>query len=248
MSNEKNNNIDVEISCEDQDLICTFSSLNYKSVELEDEIKILKEEMQKLNDSEEECLIAINSDDVKLQIAESIVEASPEEIEEHIDKRKKETQNKLTDLKYELGKIQDEMTKLKAILYAKFGNRNLSILMIIWNVLLSIIWLVSFGICIYLKMQNMGEFSKDEKLSYAFGIACIFFINPLFPFKYTTWQYGFTFINDLFFAISLTLYLISWRIFLKISLHFYQRGSDCCFTNIFIQSLFWHSLYCNLFF
>jgi len=63
---------------------------------------------------------------------------------------------------------------------------------------------------VFLKMQNLSEFTREEKISFATAICCLLYINPLWSLKFASSWIGFTFINNALTIISLSFYVISY--------------------------------------
>ncbi len=110
----------VDVTWEDQRSICTFGRLHRHSQHVNDDIKKLMEDMEKLNDAADEIIIA---DDVMFVFGESFVRMDCDAVGERIETRKGQLTHELEVLKAEKAQLEAVMGKLKAQLYAKFGSQ-----------------------------------------------------------------------------------------------------------------------------
>merc|ERR1712106_215293 len=100
---------DVHITYEDQQKINKFARCNARYQDMREEIKSKEGDLQNLQDAEDEMMIALDTDEkVPFMIGEVFVMKSQDEANDAIASQ--HTQ------------MQDDMTQLKADLYAKFGN------------------------------------------------------------------------------------------------------------------------------
>eukprot|EP00667_Euglena_gracilis_P025774 EG_transcript_30488 len=111
--------VDVDVTWEDQKKICTFGRMNQRMLEIESEVKERKEDIEKINDAANEIYIA---DDIKFVLGEAFVAMSVERVEELLEERKALLEKEIADLDMELEGIQTTMKEFKAQLYAKFGK------------------------------------------------------------------------------------------------------------------------------
>ncbi|KAK1932637.1 KE2 family protein [Babesia divergens] len=114
-------NLDYEISEEDQKSIIEFSTLFNKKAQAETKLKVLKEQVQNLTDAQEELLI--NMDTPYLQIGDCFLRVDENELDGHLESKKEEFADEITRLEQSLEEYTSKTTELKAMLYAKFGNR-----------------------------------------------------------------------------------------------------------------------------
>jgi prefoldin subunit 4 len=111
--------VDVDVTWEDQKKICTFGRMNQRMLELVDEIKDKKEEVEKCSDASTEIYIA---DDIKCVLGEAFVAIETDAAEEFIDQRKESLEAEIDTMEKELEDIQKRMKEFKGQLYAKFGK------------------------------------------------------------------------------------------------------------------------------
>eukprot|EP01027_Heterolobosea_sp_BB2_P014063 GEZU01020235.1.p4 GENE.GEZU01020235.1~~GEZU01020235.1.p4 ORF type:complete len:134 (+),score=65.73 GEZU01020235.1:1433-1834(+) len=115
----KNEEVDADVTWEDQQKICTFGRLVNRLHEIEDDMKAKKEEILKITDALEEIYI---SEDTKFSLGEVFVDVEQDEADEMLNKLKEQYQNEAELLEREYAYIQQTMAKLKVELYAKFGK------------------------------------------------------------------------------------------------------------------------------
>ncbi|GFE52932.1 KE2 family protein [Babesia ovis] len=113
--------VDYEISEEDQSNIVQFSRVFNKKNQTETQLKILKEQVQNLNDAEEEVMI--NMDTSYLKIGDCFLRVEEAELSNYLDKQKNEIAEEIDKLEGSLEELTKKATELKAMLYAKLGNR-----------------------------------------------------------------------------------------------------------------------------
>uniref|UniRef100_A0A1E1X0Z5 Prefoldin subunit 4 n=1 Tax=Amblyomma aureolatum TaxID=187763 RepID=A0A1E1X0Z5_9ACAR len=113
--------VDYEIAEEDQQKIVEFSLLFNQKNQAESQLKSLKEQLQNLNDAQEELMI--NMDTPYLQIGDCFIRVDEAELDEHLEGKKKETAEEISQLEDAVETHAEKAKTLKALLYAKFGNR-----------------------------------------------------------------------------------------------------------------------------
>ncbi|GBE59389.1 prefoldin subunit [Babesia ovata] len=113
--------VDYEISEDDQNRIVEFSTVFNKKTQAETRLKALKEQVQNLNDAQEELMI--NMDTSYLKIGDCFLRLEEAELDEHLETQKKEATDEIKQLEKEVYEHTAKTAELKAMLYAKFGNR-----------------------------------------------------------------------------------------------------------------------------
>ncbi|KRT82962.1 hypothetical protein AMK59_3393, partial [Oryctes borbonicus] len=109
---------DVHITYEDQQKINKFARLNAKWEDLKDEVKS-KENLEEACDE-----IALFDDDEKIPylVGEVFIYQNKETTDQCLEEAKRNTENEISDLKSQIGKLRDMMDDLKSHLYGKFGS------------------------------------------------------------------------------------------------------------------------------
>merc|ERR1719473_2156102 len=113
---------DIDVKKEDQVNINRFSRLNTQFHDLEDEIEQLKAELEKYSNATEELMICMDSDGLQLKIGESFFKVDEDTASEYIEDLKSQAEAKLAAKSEQSDALSEEMTKLKSMLYAKFGS------------------------------------------------------------------------------------------------------------------------------
>ena len=113
---------DTEISFTEQQKINTFSRLNMKSEFLKEEIKKVKEEMNKLEDAGT-AIEESFGEDLKLFVGECLVDVDEDAATKYHERMMEEKEAELEKLGDELDEVEQEMKGLKSFLYARFGSQ-----------------------------------------------------------------------------------------------------------------------------
>ncbi|CAF2107806.1 hypothetical protein Bca4012_093726 [Brassica carinata] len=112
---------EMQVTWEDQQNINTFSRLNNRFHELEDDIKLAKEKCDNLEDAGNELILS-DEEMVRFQIGEVFAHIPREEVETKIEEMKEATFKSLENLQHEKESIVSQMAELKKVLYAKFKD------------------------------------------------------------------------------------------------------------------------------
>ena len=114
---------EVHISLEDQQKINKFARLNSRLEDLKDDLKAKQEETKTLEDASGD-LMMLEDDDEKVlyQIGEVFVYLTQDEAQEKIETSKDNLGEAIKVVETRAQAIKDEMSGLKAQLYAKFGS------------------------------------------------------------------------------------------------------------------------------
>ncbi|KAJ4789818.1 Prefoldin subunit 4 [Rhynchospora pubera] len=112
---------EAQVTWEDQQNINKFGRFNNRSHELDDEIKLAKEENESLEDAGNELILS-DEDVVRFQIGEVFAHVPKDEVEDRLESMTEEAAKKLERLKEEKESILAQMDELKKILYGKFKD------------------------------------------------------------------------------------------------------------------------------
>ncbi|KAL1192965.1 Prefoldin subunit 4 [Cardamine amara subsp. amara] len=112
---------EMEVTWEDQQNINSFSRLNNRIHDLDDEIKFAKEKCDNLEDAGNELILA-DEEMVRFQIGEVFAHVPRDEVETKIEEMKEATCKSLEKLEEEKESIMSQMAELKKVLYAKFKD------------------------------------------------------------------------------------------------------------------------------
>jgi len=119
--------VDVEVNWEDQQNINLFSTLNIKLENYEAEYEKVKKEKEYMDDLQQEIeqLELLSEDEnekVKFLIGDAFVEITIPECQELIEEKLATFEKQLDDYQSKIDDANEQMAKLKAILYGKFGK------------------------------------------------------------------------------------------------------------------------------
>ncbi|KAK8918487.1 putative prefoldin subunit 4 [Platanthera zijinensis] len=121
MQQPKGSKTEIEVTWEDQQNINKFGRLNNRFHELEDEIKIAKENNESLEDASNELILS-DEDAVRFQIGEVFTHMPREEVENRLEEMKENASKVLEKLIEEKESVLAQMAVLKKILYGKFKD------------------------------------------------------------------------------------------------------------------------------
>ncbi|KAN0063456.1 hypothetical protein ACQY0O_003903 [Thecaphora frezii] len=121
MLNEHDQN-DVEVSWEDQQSINAFSRLNSTYADVEEDLRLKREEKEALDDLAIELELADDDDDVLYKIADSFVSIPHPHAMERLERDQKRADDEIHALETMLDDYDAQMKRLKVKLYAKFGD------------------------------------------------------------------------------------------------------------------------------
>ncbi|KAL1921177.1 uncharacterized protein VTP21DRAFT_10893 [Calcarisporiella thermophila] len=114
--------VEVEVSWEDQKNINTFSKLNAKIDDLEDEYQKKKQEKEYLDDLSTELELADEDEPVKYRVGDAFVHLSLSQAQERIEQEQASLDQQIEALGREIENVRGRMTELKTVLYGKFKN------------------------------------------------------------------------------------------------------------------------------
>ena len=123
----ENEEVDVEVNWEDQQNINLFSTLNIKLENYEAEYEKVKKEKEYMDDLQQEIeqLELLSEDEnekVKFLIGDAFIEITIPECQELIEEKLSTFEKQLDDYQAKIDDANEQMAKLKAILYGKFGK------------------------------------------------------------------------------------------------------------------------------
>lgn len=114
---------EIGVTWEDQQRINEFGRLNHRHTEVVDDIAKKKNDLANLRDvaGDIECLL--DDDACKIKVGEVYVEVPNDEAEEYVNAEVAEREEVMAGLEKEKASLEGQMSALKALLYAKFGNQ-----------------------------------------------------------------------------------------------------------------------------
>lgn len=110
----------VDVTWDDQRNICTFGRIHRRYMQLAEIIKRKQTEVENLDDASDEVLIA---DDVKMVYGESFITVDSDVASDMLSAKVDTAKEELQKLNDEKEHLDEQMGKLKAQLYAKFGSQ-----------------------------------------------------------------------------------------------------------------------------
>ncbi|KAH6564766.1 hypothetical protein BSLG_000354 [Batrachochytrium salamandrivorans] len=113
---------DAPVTWEDQQNINMFSKLNIRFESTEKAFEEKKREKEYLDDLSNELELADEDDPVKYRIGDAYVSLTLADAQARIESEQSKLDQELSVLGDRLGDIKGESTKLKVLLYAKFGK------------------------------------------------------------------------------------------------------------------------------
>ncbi|CAG8508711.1 4275_t:CDS:2 [Funneliformis caledonium] len=114
--------VDAEVTWEDQQKINSFSKLNAKYSDLEETYNAKKQEKEFLDDLTSELELVEVGEPVKYKIGESFINLPVEQAIERIEKDQEILTQELEQLQHNMDDMNGQMRQLKAHLYGKFGK------------------------------------------------------------------------------------------------------------------------------
>eukprot|EP00299_Pterocystis_sp_00344_P007086 c2121_g1_i1.p1 GENE.c2121_g1_i1~~c2121_g1_i1.p1 ORF type:complete len:146 (-),score=35.20 c2121_g1_i1:49-450(-) len=113
---------DVPVTWDDQRAINRFGRLNNLFHEVEDRLKEIEGELQKLEDGNDELILADDDDLIMYSFGEIFFSLPKSETEELMERSAQTLKNEQQALQAKMNDIQEETKQLKVKLYAKFGK------------------------------------------------------------------------------------------------------------------------------
>jgi len=119
---KKEEEVDEEVTREDQDNINAFGRLNNRLHEIEDEQKELQDQINNIQDASNELLLADDDGPLKYLIGEVYVDLPKSAVEGLLEKEEKKHHQNVEDLNTEHDSIKKTLASLKVKLYSKFAS------------------------------------------------------------------------------------------------------------------------------
>lgn len=116
----KTNDVPIDVTWEDQRNICVFSRLHRRVQTLNRRLKLLSDDIEKLDDASTEVMIC---DQVKYVFGEAFVDVECDDAVELLDAEKTRMEQEKAEVDAELKELAAALNDLKAQLYAKFGSQ-----------------------------------------------------------------------------------------------------------------------------
>lgn len=116
---------DVEVTLEDQQNINLFSKLTARHDQLTTRVDSLKNLLDACTESiqESENLILMeDAESVPIKIGDVFWSVRSEDVQRILEREQEEVQAEMESVKMDVAGVDAEMTRLKAMLYAKFGT------------------------------------------------------------------------------------------------------------------------------
>ena len=128
-----------EVTLEDQRKINRFAMLNGKEEELDLILKDLKRRLENVEEASNELLLADDDDlddddlgdndgkskdfsNIHFKVGDAFIGINKEESEKLLEKKRKELEIEIHKIERRIAPMKEEMSNIKANLYAKFGN------------------------------------------------------------------------------------------------------------------------------
>eukprot|EP00730_Choanoeca_flexa_P017530 TRINITY_DN8457_c0_g1_i1.p1 TRINITY_DN8457_c0_g1~~TRINITY_DN8457_c0_g1_i1.p1 ORF type:complete len:132 (+),score=40.69 TRINITY_DN8457_c0_g1_i1:263-658(+) len=112
---------DAEILKEDQDKINEFARLHAQSDEIEEAVKSAEKRLQDCDDAGDEIMMQ-DDDTVMYSVGDCFMLIDNEDAEETIEEAKVLLKEDADKLRAKYTAVQERMSELRAVLYAKFGK------------------------------------------------------------------------------------------------------------------------------
>ncbi|CAG8455548.1 11471_t:CDS:2 [Ambispora leptoticha] len=122
VDNAYDEEVDAEVTWEDQQQINSFSKLNAKYSDLEEIYNAKKIEKESLEDLSSELELADDDELVKYKIGDAFITLPLQEAQERIERESELLTQELEKLKHEMDGYVEKMNQLKVSLYGKFGK------------------------------------------------------------------------------------------------------------------------------
>lgn len=132
-------NADDEVTIDDQKSINRFARLNAKEEDLDEMLKSLKRDLDNVKEATDELMLADDDDEgdddglasdqavrdlsnIHFRIGEGFIAVGKEEAEALLEAKQKDLDAEVAELEARIAPMKEEMSNIKASLYAKFGN------------------------------------------------------------------------------------------------------------------------------
>eukprot|EP00796_Vickermania_ingenoplastis_P003840 gene3840-2720_t len=118
--NTKKEDVDINVTWEDQQKICMFSRLYKKLQHLKGKHQRLLDDVEKLDDAVSEVMIC---SEVKYVFGEAFVDLPADEAGDLLEEAKSELEQQKEEVETEMSALEAALGELKPALYAKFGDQ-----------------------------------------------------------------------------------------------------------------------------
>lgn len=119
--NEADSN-DIDVSYTDQQSINAFSRYNSRLSDIEDQLRSKKEEKEALDEIALELELVDEDEEVLYKLSDSFIHIPQSRALEYLERDTKRVDEEIDQLKSTVDEYEEEMKKLKVLLYGKFGN------------------------------------------------------------------------------------------------------------------------------
>eukprot|EP01117_Protostelium_nocturnum_P004575 TRINITY_DN164_c0_g1_i1.p1 TRINITY_DN164_c0_g1~~TRINITY_DN164_c0_g1_i1.p1 ORF type:complete len:130 (+),score=63.00 TRINITY_DN164_c0_g1_i1:337-726(+) len=114
--------VEVDVTREDQDNINTFGRLNLRLSDVKDEINLKQEYRNNVQDASNEILLSDDEGPVRYRMGEVYLILSKDEVNELLEKEEEKTNGEIEALNAEADSIRTSLSELKVKLYSKFKS------------------------------------------------------------------------------------------------------------------------------
>ena len=130
--------IEAEVTIDDQKQINRFARLNCKEEELDLVLNSIKRQLDNVKEANDELMLADDDDDldgdlgdssvakdlsnIHFRVGESFISVNKDEAEQLLENKRKELEAEIKEMETQIQPMKEQMLNIKAHLYAKFGN------------------------------------------------------------------------------------------------------------------------------
>ncbi|KAG8864619.1 hypothetical protein FRB96_005123 [Tulasnella sp. 330] len=114
--------VDAEVTFEDQQRISKFSKFNSRMTELEETLEQKKQEKEVLDDLSTELELADEDDPVLYKVGDAFVHIPLSDAQELLVRDQTALDKELDELRVRMEECENTMKDLKLVLYSKFGK------------------------------------------------------------------------------------------------------------------------------
>ncbi|KPI41208.1 Prefoldin subunit 4 [Cyphellophora attinorum] len=114
---------DAEVTREDQDKINRFSSLHNRIRNLDEQLAVKKKDKEDLEEVTQELELVLDEEEpVRYKVGSTFYSVPLSEAQTMLQEATSDADSEIEKLEDEVGVVKEEMDKLKAELYARFGR------------------------------------------------------------------------------------------------------------------------------
>lgn len=114
---------EIQVTKEDQQQISQFSKLNQEYHEKVAQLKIRKDIIEQMDDAQTELQIMDDEDPTSIKYGDCFFRSTAENTLVYLESKTDKVKASEQELKQEIDDITKKLKRLKASLYAKFGNQ-----------------------------------------------------------------------------------------------------------------------------